>query len=154
MILVTSEYTPRVTSDFNFQVLCYNGPSTKLTYKLHWCHLHFLSRLTSVLNFLCALIARSHSYEIQRGLFLTSHLGSHMFLIFRFSGRTDHQPFLDFSLGKPYLSSHMILIIQSTVIATDRFKFAIGVIDSVFTCQLDLIRQNDYTDLIPACRSH
>ena len=38
--------------------------------------------------------------------------------------------------------------------ATDRFKYTMGVLDSVFTCQLDLIRLIDYTDLIPTCRSH
>ena len=38
--------------------------------------------------------------------------------------------------------------------ATHRVKYAIGVLDSVFTCQQDLIRQSDYTDLIPTCRRH
>ena len=43
---------------------------------------------------------------------------------------------------------------HSNVNARDRIKYAIGVLDSVFTCQLDLIRQNDYTCLIPTCRRH
>ena len=81
-----------------------------------------------------------------------SQLGSHLFLIIRFSGRTDHQSFLHFSVGKPYLRSHLKLVIQSKVNATDEVKYAIGVLDSVFTCQQDLIRHYDYTDLIPACR--
>ena len=58
------------------------------------------------------------------------------------------------SVGKPYLGSHLKLIMQSNVNARDRIKYAIGVLDSVFTCQLDLIRQNDYTGLIPTCRRH
>ena len=95
-----------------------------------------------------------HSYEIQPVLLLMSRLGSHLFLIFRFCGRTDQQPFFHISAGKPYLRSHLKSNIQSKVNATDRVKYAIGVLDSVFTCQQDLIRQNDHTDLIPTCRRH
>ena len=93
-----------------------------------------------------------HSYEIQPVVLLMSRLGSHIFWIFRFCGRTDHQTLLHISVGKPYLRSHLKLITQSKVNATDTVKYAIGVLDSAFTCQQDLIRQNDRTDLIPTCR--
>ena len=56
--------------------------------------------------------------------------------------------------GRPYPISHLKLIVQSKVIETDRVEYAKGVLHTVFTIQLDIIRQNDYNVLIPTYGRH